>query len=93
MDIFEIECDDPTGSGMLMGHNMPCAICTVEHAVVSCNTGIFAPCWKCQTEGWDIVRSPKKFGFWHKVGGWFNGYYEFTFVNTEHFSPKKSEFL
>jgi len=52
-----VGCHD---SGMVCVHNMPCLICKTNHAVLVMPTGMFEPCWKCQEEGYEIVkRSPK----------------------------------
>ena len=40
-------------------HNMPCAVYRDEPAVLNCNTGIFAPSWKAQKEGYMLVKPPR----------------------------------
>lgn len=48
-------------SGMAATHNMPCPVCKITHAVLS--DGVFQPCWKCQADGYEIVKFRKP---WHK---------------------------
>ena len=94
MNLVEIKCEDPTGSGMVCEHNMPCAVCSVNHAVICCNNGVFEPCWSCQAEGWTTIRTPKKWGFWKKFWGWiWFARYEFKLVNVEEYQPKTSEWV
>lgn len=91
MDILQITCEDPTGSGMVLEHNMPCAVCGTNHAVAFTNNGTFTPCWKCQKEGWDLVKRPNQRNFWQKVLGYmFTDHYEFTFVIRERFAFRKN---
>jgi len=39
-------------------HNMPCSVCHKEPAVITCETGIFKPCWGCQELGHQLVFKP-----------------------------------
>jgi len=38
-------------------HNMPCAVCRHNKAVLNMNTEIFHPCWRCQELGYKVRRS------------------------------------
>ncbi len=57
MKEFEIEI--VTDGGPWATHNMPCAICHKEHAVLDLETAIFYPCWKCQKQ-W-VLKKKNKF--------------------------------
>jgi hypothetical protein len=37
-------------------HNMPCAVCRTQKAVLELDSGVFHPCWVCQGSGWRIER-------------------------------------
>ena len=37
---------------MFAHHDMPCPVCRSKHAVLNMNTGVFNPCWDCQSDGW-----------------------------------------
>lgn len=37
-------------------HNMPCAVCRQNHAVLNLSTGIMGPCWTCTGKGYAVVR-------------------------------------
>lgn len=58
---------EPFGPG-LVDHNMPCAVCHKEPAVMSCDTGIFKPCWDCQSLGYQLIRKKpyKEHSGWQK---------------------------
>lgn len=43
-------------SGLAATHNMPCAVCRTQHAVLDLPTGRFQPCWECQRKGWHTVK-------------------------------------
>jgi len=36
-------------------HDMACAVCRTEKAVIDVGTGIFHPCWNCQEDGWHLI--------------------------------------
>ena len=94
MDILEITCEDPTESGLAYKHNMPCAVCGKYHAVLFTNNGTFTPCWKCQKDGWGLVKRPKQRTFWQKLWGWvFHDYYEFSLVTKEEYSFKDNDWV
>lgn len=46
-----------TDGGPWAMHDMACAVCHVNYAILNLNTGVFGPCWKCQDDGW---KPPKK---------------------------------
>jgi hypothetical protein len=35
-------------------HDMACAVCHEETAVLDIGTGVFHPCWRCARQGWEI---------------------------------------
>ena len=45
--------------GLVVEHDMPCAVHPKEHAVFQGNSGVFLPSWKAQREGWMIIKVPK----------------------------------
>lgn len=51
-------------SGMCATHNMPCAVCKVNHAVFT--NGMFSPCWGCQGEGWVMTKMTKLERKWYE---------------------------
>jgi len=44
-----------TDGGPWASHNMPCAVCHGNPAVLDVGSGTFAPCWFCQRQGWVLV--------------------------------------
>lgn len=61
--------------GILVKHNMPCAVCSRYVAVYSTNTGKFDPCWKCQKEGWTTLRVTgwrRKLLHWIRLLKWYD---------------------
>lgn len=54
------------GDGLVVHHNMPCAVCGKKHAVYVSNNGIFLPCWGCQRKGYKLIRTDHK-----KIMGFF----------------------
>jgi len=52
--------------GLFIEHNMPCGVCLKNHAVYALHLGVFAPCWDCQEEGWQLKKSPRGpwWAFW-----------------------------
>lgn len=59
MKLAEIEiCTD---GGPWAKHNYPCSVCGKYHAVLDLNTGVFQPCWACQTLGWKITKKSMRF--------------------------------
>lgn len=47
-----------TDGGPWASHNMPCAVCRKESAVLDLNTGIFHPCFTCQQK-YELRELPK----------------------------------
>jgi hypothetical protein len=49
------------GGSPMAEHNMPCAECVKEPAVVQLTSNksvpTFQPCWACQTKGWVTVKA------------------------------------
>lgn len=45
------------GGSPFATHDMPCAICRENHAVLDLSTGVMQPCWECQENGWRLVRA------------------------------------
>jgi len=45
---------------MFAEHDVACAVCWQEKAVLRVNQGVFAPCWKCQSEGWMLIKRKKR---------------------------------
>lgn len=43
--------------GLFAFHDQACAVHHREPALFNCNTGVFEPSWKAQTEGWRLVRA------------------------------------
>ena len=37
-------------------HNMPCSVCWDSKAVLDLNTGMFQPCWTCQSKGYILKK-------------------------------------
>ncbi len=54
MELAEIKV--VTDGGPWAFHNMPCGICRKEKAVLDISTSVFHPCWKCQRDGWKLVK-------------------------------------
>lgn len=40
-------------------HDMVCAVCQQNHAVLDLSVGHYLPCWRCQRDGYMLVRPPK----------------------------------
>jgi hypothetical protein len=53
-----------TDGGPWADHNMPCAVCHVNHAVLNLDGYAFEPCWTCQIKGWKLTLDVKK---WWKL--------------------------
>lgn len=47
--------------GMFAEHNMNCAVCWVESAVLDMQLGVFLPCWECQGKGWSLTKKRRRF--------------------------------
>lgn len=45
-----------TDGGPWAMHDMACAVCHDRKAVLDIGTGIFQPCWSCQSSGWTLAR-------------------------------------
>ena len=57
MELTKIEII--TDGGPWADHNMPCAVCWTEHAVLDMHTSRFEPCWKCQAKRWRTLKIPQ----------------------------------
>ena len=66
MELAEIKIH--TDGGPWAFHNMPCAVCRKEHAILQLWDGTFQPCWACQKEGYEVIRVNKK-SFIYRVFG------------------------
>lgn len=40
--------------GMWADHDMACPVCHRKHAVLNMNQGVFGPCERCESYGWEI---------------------------------------
>jgi hypothetical protein len=65
MELARIVVDD-FGGAPIAEHNMPCAVCGREHAVLCLNNGTFEPCWNCQRAGWVLI-DRKRLPWWRRV--------------------------
>jgi hypothetical protein len=63
VNLAKIEIND-FGGAPIAEHNMPCAVCGTNHAVLEIGFGRFSPCWECQKKGWELIRKPT--GPWYK---------------------------
>ena len=45
-----------TDGGPWAKHNMPCAVCGKEKAVLDLSGYYFQPCWACQKLGWELSK-------------------------------------
>lgn len=54
---------DTLGGAPVAFHDMPCAVCLKNHAVLYMNDWIFLPCRQCHAKGWKLVYRPRK--WWH----------------------------
>lgn len=64
-----VEAQVFTDGGPWAMHNMPCAVCHTNKAVLHLNEGVFEPCWDCQRKGWKIEKQEKS--WWHRFFlGW-----------------------
>jgi len=55
MKLAEIKVETFGGSPLAL-HNMPCACCHTNYAVLDLSTGIFQPCWGCRGRGWHVAK-------------------------------------
>lgn len=55
MKLLEVQIND-YGGAPVADHNMPCAVCQTEPAMLDLNSGVFHPCWMCQRSDHDLVR-------------------------------------
>lgn len=44
-----------TDGGPWAEHDYACMVCLERHAMLDLNTGMFQPCWTCQTDGWKLT--------------------------------------
>lgn len=42
--------------GPVADHDQACAVCHSRKAVYNLNTGLFEPCWQCQSNGWRLTQ-------------------------------------
>ncbi len=63
MELVKIEVNTFGGSPFAE-HNMPCAVCGVEKAVLFMNNGTFEPCRKCQAKGWALIKQSRFMKWW-----------------------------
>ena len=47
------------GGAPVAEHDVVCAVCRIESAVLVLNTGVFQPCWNCQKKGWRTMIVPR----------------------------------
>lgn len=53
-----------TDGGPWASHDFACPVCHNKHAVLDLNTGVFQPCWDCQTLGWLLTKRTSKLTRW-----------------------------
>lgn len=41
--------------GLHANHDMACAVCHKNKAVIMCETEVFFPCWSCQKDGYRLI--------------------------------------
>lgn len=46
--------------GPMAIHDQACAACQDRKAVLDLSQGRFWPCWRCQSEGWELRKRPKR---------------------------------
>lgn len=56
LEIAKIEIRD---HGIIVEHNMPCAVCQTKKAVYLINNQTFMPCWECQDKGYRTIKLSK----------------------------------
>lgn len=50
-----------TDGGPWADHDMPCAVCRTRPAVLDLASGVFEPCWECQSDGWQLRKRRRLF--------------------------------
>lgn len=48
-----------TDGGPWAEHDMACAVCHENKAVLFLNTGVFWPCDRCRARGWALIRTKR----------------------------------
>lgn len=67
MQLAKIEVND-FGGAPFCEHNMPCPVCGQWPAVLVMDTGVFEPCWECQSYGWQTLRRKRPWWMFWKGG-------------------------
>lgn len=62
MELLKVEI--VTDGGPWAEHNMPCAVCYKQYAVIQLNTWRFHPCWDCQKQGFNLTHAKSKLSKW-----------------------------
>jgi hypothetical protein len=65
---MEINKPEILDLGICAKHNMACAVCHENHAVLNMHNGVFLPCWSCQKKGYQLIYSPRLFKFLKFIG-------------------------
>lgn len=55
-----------TDGGPWAHHDMACAVCRVNHAIIDVGTGRFGPCDSCHGDGWRLVKVTRR-GLFRRV--------------------------
>lgn len=68
-----IELHEPqiqTDGGPWATHDHACSVCHKKHSVIDVGTGLFQPCWDCQSQRWFTVKIPEwlKWAFSKQLG-------------------------
>lgn len=50
-----------TDGGPWADHDQACAVCHIAKAVIDVGTGIFQPCWGCQSKGYMLTWRRRRF--------------------------------
>lgn len=57
-----------TDGGPWAQHDMACAVCHENKAVLRLDNYSFLPCWECQKKGWQLIHSPALMKFLKLIG-------------------------
>jgi len=55
VELLKIKIESDGGPWCI--HDMPCAVCGINHAVYDLSVGKFQPCWDCQKKGFVLVNT------------------------------------
>ena len=55
--LYQVRKPKIHNEGLWATHDMACAVCKKNHAILDCQTEIFFPCWQCQKEGWRLQKA------------------------------------